>query len=580
MFSERLSSSQRFHYQLQSYCPAGPHGNFRVPPDVHQYCSHVPQSADSAPSCSSTHLERTSVVVVGGLYFLGARLVSHLVSTGRDVQALASYESVLHDKELVWYRDQQLRTHHGITVEIANLSNSTQVTSVLRGHAFSEIVFVPPGVDGELAESGGKDNVLSDAMGKSLEGLVSVLEVLKEITPCTKIVLLSLSRTDRSEVTSAWTKTLELLIATYHKNYHIPMSILRLSSSMHGPWGTAALNIHNLITAESARFSAIAGDYCWYIRDVVRLVSEVIKQPESCLILELEECLGKNDPTKPNSEVNPISKKEIGDLEKSLKWAVAYESNIRHSTARTSHEVVFTSYFTSTADFQRKFQHSPNQFQYMAEFFRSLKKLSLKAVIFHDGLDPGFQHRAASHYPKVSFSKVDSLHHRSTNDARFYAYFRYLRDHPEIDKVLLSDVSDVVFQKNPFELMSVLGSWLYVGKDIDIFPSMRTMPWIEEGLRGCFGNYSMDNGELSRLLRMDTVYNAGIIGGSREVVLDLLAVMVAYLDTTPASLNCNMPTLNYAVHRHFFGKVFTGFPLTSRFLRYQTSPKGVYVVHK
>lgn len=59
-----------------------------------------------------------------------------------------------------------------------------------------------------------------------------------------------------------------------------------------------------------------------------------------------------------------------------------------------------------------------------------------------------------------------------------------------------------------------------------------------------------------------------------------LTRITEYLDAAPSELNCNMPAVNYAVHKYLFQQVFTGFPLTSRFLRRQASPRGVYIVHK
>ena len=522
----------------------------------------------------------SSTLVIGALQFVGAGLVSHLASLGRDVRALASYESVLQGEELVWYRDQQLRAHHGVTVALANLTNSTQIERVLRQRAPSEIVFVAPGVSGELALSELGDHAINAVMERSLEEFGTILECLTRISPCTRVVLVSLAKHTpppegaglkahrRMEMIIAWMVTFELLISAYHNSYHIPLSIVRLNR-VYGPWGRTALMMFRSKLDAGAKSDG--GGYCWYIRDVIALILQVLEQPEQCLVLEMEPCSS-----------NSQRPSEFADLAASLRWAASYSrGRIREPSASgRDDDVVFTSYFTSTEDFQRHRRHAPNHFQYIREFYWSLKKHGLRAVIFHDGLDSGFQHRLSSDHPKLSFSKVESLHSRSTNDARFYSYYQYLREHPDIDKVLLTDISDVEFQKDPFQLMSLLGDWLYVGTDIDIFPNMKMMPWIEERLRTCFGNYSVDAGRLSKLLHMDTVYNAGSIGGSRETVLDLLAMMVAYLDSAPTSLNCNMPSVNYAVHEHFFEKAFTGFPLTSRFLRHQSAPKGVYLVHK
>ena len=170
---------------------------------------------------------------------------------------------------------------------------------------------------------------------------------------------------------------------------------------------------------------------------------------------------------------------------------------------------------------------------------------------------------------------MPSLRGRSTNDARFFAYLSFLLSHPDIQQAVLTDISDVRFERDPFELMQVLGDWLYVGTDIDIFPSLQSMPWLHHRLRSCF------DGSLFRsLLQLDTVYNAGVMGGSRHKLLAALALVTSYLDSAPHHLNCNMAAMNVAVHKHLFDHVFTGFPLTSRFLRHQEAPCGVYIVHK
>lgn len=576
-------------------------------------CAPLSHHKDGGSPCSHTHQRLSSVLVIGALHFLGARLVSHLASQGKDVLAVASYESVLYDDELVWYREEQLRTHHGVSVKIANLSNETQVTSVLnprgeRGWTPSEVVFVPPGVDGEfLVTDAAEEDVTNTIMAQSLVELVTVMENLRKTSPCTRVLLVSYTKFIHDTVTSpdntrlttflAWMETFEILVSTYHNIYRIPIGIFRLSG-MHGPWGRVALHIYRR-HQESTNWSDIVVSHCWYVRDVVSGILQLMQQSGECLVSELEQCSTRSG-KRLDSEIEggtqlretkhdqlSLSKKQIIDFEVSVKWAASYtnekSSTITKTTTKTTRgemNVIFTSYFTSTQDSQRQQHQSPNQFQYMANFYWSLSQQQLRAVVFHDGLDAGFQHRVSSYYPNLTFSEVHSLCNRSTNDARFYVYYKYLREHPEIDKVLLTDISDVIFQRNPFQLMSLLGDLLYVGTDIDIFPNMRTMPWIETRLRGCFGNYSVDSGELSRLMDMETVYNAGTIGGSRHAVLDALTMIVTYLDSTPKDLNCNMPVVNYVMHRHFFDRVFTGFPLSSRFLRYQSAPKGVYLIHK
>ncbi len=116
---------------------------------------------------------------------------------------------------------------------------------------------------------------------------------------------------------------------------------------------------------------------------------------------------------------------------------------------------------------------------------------------------------------------------------------------------------------NPFKLMDLLGEWLYVATDKETSPTMKDMPWILNGLSNCYGHATF--AQLEELMQMDTVYNAGVIGGTRELMLTTLARLIGYLDIAVPKMNCNMPAVNIAVHRHFFDDIFTGYPLNSRF---------------
>lgn len=241
------------------------------------------------------------------------------------------------------------------------------------------------------------------------------------------------------------------------------------------------------------------------------------------------------------------------------------------------HDVIFTSFFTSKSDPQRKKRVKPNKFEYMKTWYWSLRDRLMRGVVFHDGLDDTFINKVSDEH--IIFQLV-SLAGRSTNDARFYAYLRYLQDHPSIQRVILTDISDVKFQKSPFDLMDILGDMLYIGTDIDLFPNMASMGWLTTRLHKCFGRASVTYGEIASVLKLNMVYNAGVIGGTRSLMMEFLQRLTAVLNRTPRTVNCNMPAVNYVVHKYFDSRVFTGFPLTSRFMKRQGAPKGIYIVHK
>ena len=271
-----------------------------------------------------------------------------------------------------------------------------------------------------------------------------------------------------------------------------------------------------------------------------------------------------------NFEINVTESKGLPLL---LNW---YTSFNNHIFPNGKHDFIFTSFFTSKPDPQRNITLNQNSFAYMKNWFWSVCDNSLKAVLFHDRHAESFIKRLAGN---VVF-KLSSLGTRTTNDARFYLYLNYLQANSYIQRVFLTDISDVTFQKNPFHLMNILGDHLYIGTDIEIFPRVSSMEWLVRRMLECFNNNNVMFPGIERLHYYSKVYNAGVIGGSRTVMLEFLERLVGVLDKTPANINCNMAATNYVAHWFFSDRLFTGFPLTSRFWKRQQHPKGVYIIHK
>lgn len=510
-------------------------------------------------------------MVVGALHALGAWLSVRLSGASWDIKAVAM-DTDIGTNELSWYRQQQLY-NAGVDIQFLNLSNVTHVSRLLSPSP-AYVVYIPSVLEREATPSG------SAYWGSHMSQFVSLLEGVKVWAPCTRLVMTSLSMQTESHdnhmtIQQAHMTAYEAVLLSYHNLHSLQFTILRTGPA-YGPWTQHALAL--LTTArEGVEGEKASLQSSWYINDVSKAVLLALQKGAVCDVLDLSQCPGLHHYSA--CEVLNLSSLLPVDqgVKRTLTWARAY---VRQQEESGESDVILTSYFTSQQDFQRHRQIAPNRLRYILDWLVSVRDLGLRVVVFHDRLDPGFCHRVMQYHPGVSFRRVPSLAGRTTNDARFYAYRDYLLARPDVRRVLLSDISDVRFQRNPFDLMRLLGDWLYIGTDIDIFPSMQTQRWITERLVGCFGNHTLLQGPLKPLMSLDTVYNAGVIGGQRHLMLPMLERVVGYLDTTPPSLNCNMPAVNYVIHRYFFRQVFTGFPLSSRFLRFQTAPRGVYIVHK
>eukprot|EP00058_Branchiostoma_floridae_P006962 XP_002592450.1 hypothetical protein BRAFLDRAFT_68936 [Branchiostoma floridae] len=259
-----------------------------------------------------------------------------------------------------------------------------------------------------------------------------------------------------------------------------------------------------------------------------------------------------------------------------LHW---FESHSNGKCSQRSTDVILATYFVGRQRQQHRNsrQKKPGRFEYMENWYWSVIDRRISAVVFHDSLESEFVNRVENGF--VSFQRTEA-HFRWNATAKYYVYLRYLKENSRISRVILTDISDVRFQKNPFELMDLMGDQLYVGTDVDTFPNIAAMGWLRKRLGSCFNDGFRHGYDIPTIKSRYNVYNAGVIGGSRELMLQFLEKLVAILDQTTSGVNCNLAAVNYVLHGHFDGNIYPGFPWTSRFLRKQKSPKGVYIIHK
>ncbi len=520
-------------------------------------------------SCAPYKEVPNGVIIVGVLSFLGSRLAAHLVSKGLTIHGIASITDTKLDG-LGWYRREQL-VASGVAVEIIDFKNLTTLKNRVVPYLSKDLplVYVP------FLDRNAEENL------ETTEEFIGLLEMVQKWSSCTKVLMIS----DNMRLTALQKvrlKSLELLLSSYHSVYSIPTVLMRMGG-VYGPWSEQGLSLYEQVKQPG---DSLSTELCWYVSDVSDIVYQLITRisKSECEVFDLSGCQLPNSKHETRSQSNKAENVTLPiywdrlhtvkeGIEKTLSWAKEYKSAKENANKR----VIFTTYFTNYDDPQRGKRKRPDNFPYISEWYKSVAKLNISAVIFHDGMQPQFQDELTRYHSGISFEFVPSLNGHTTNDGRFYLYLNYLENHPEIDKILLTDVSDVQFQMNPFQLMDLLGEWFYVGKDNEEFPTMNDMEWIRNGLSSCFG---LTSSVVKGLMDMDTVFNAGVIGGSRELILTLLTRIVGLLNIPSPKQNCNMPALNIALHRHFFENVFTGFPLTSRFVWEQNSPKGVYIIHK
>ena len=240
-------------------------------------------------------------------------------------------------------------------------------------------------------------------------------------------------------------------------------------------------------------------------------------------------------------------------------------------------DILISSYFTSASDPQRKAKVSENS-RYMVHWFVGAMKLNLNIVIFYDELDQEWMNRIKRLYTKATFVKVD-LKGRSVYDARFYIIHDYLANHPEINRAFLTDLSDIQILQSPFELMNRIDNQLlYMGIDESFYLTSYSNEWMVNLYTRCYTPDTL-KAEEEFLDKLITLYNAGMIGGTREVLLAMLHRTLQWLDIAKKDTYCDMGAVNIAAHKYFYDELFFGYPLQSGYKITANAP-GLFLKHK
>lgn len=218
--------------------------------------------------------------------------------------------------------------------------------------------------------------------------------------------------------------------------------------------------------------------------------------------------------------------------------------------------VILTSYFTTKPDPQRGTQWNPNDFKLISGWIDTLNALGLRGIIFHDepigdchGLIECRQYTLRSYLWSV-------------NDERFLCWLEYLENHPEIDNVFFTDLFDVTFNRDPFDLITNDYD-LYVGCGAGFPKKIGANKWLCNKMLSAYGQvYHAEQ----------CTVNAGVIGGTRENIMALAAYMVDEFRRLNSPDNINMAVFNRAVYDLFgSARVLIGPPVTSLFKKYEQS---------
>lgn len=242
-------------------------------------------------------------------------------------------------------------------------------------------------------------------------------------------------------------------------------------------------------------------------------------------------------------------------------------SSVRTAPTDQTRGRVVAVMMTSKPDPQRGEKISSDYLQYMKPWWTTVDRIGLLGTVLHDGLPA--KCIAAATTERIGFvlappGDLPILHdrHRIVRD-----YLQSIDD----SHVFVTDISDVAFKRDPFDLIEQDGGRhrLFIGSERKQIGACRCLS--KETTRQ-FG--TLLHGERQ-------VVNPGILGGERTEVLRLLEAILECIDQhRDQLLNSDMSIVNKVVHDMYPpSELYTGFPLHSQFKKWEYHT-AASIIHK
>jgi hypothetical protein len=206
-------------------------------------------------------------------------------------------------------------------------------------------------------------------------------------------------------------------------------------------------------------------------------------------------------------------------------------------------KVIVTCYFTLKPDPQTGSIRSAADFKYIQPWYDSLIKIGANGIILHDGLEAEFIARYQTSTIQFRYCEMGNY---SIFEERWLLYHLFLQQLPQLEKVFFTDSNDVYITKNPFAFITNETA-LYVGRDNA--NRIKDSGWLKEE---CTKFLEESNYQLAKSYEYQWVYNAGVTGGSYQIMLFLTREMARLILMATSNFHKDMTLLNIVIHTHFY----------------------------
>lgn len=494
-----------------------------------------------------TDFGHSRVVIVGVTSYLGYHL-SVSISNQNFTLMLIEDKEVEHtfDSTII----ERIRKLEKTQIKFMDFGDKSKLLDLIENFNPDVIVYIPTALFAyQKAKTKNRYFTILD-FSRELKLFFNILTNIESVSHRARphVILVSISSSEVLSPTRVWFNSHERLLSRLMKLNVVQSSIFRVQKSH-----------------DESTHTSNTGEHLLNVNNVaVNAIGKVIKSSKNIFIdLGCSDCALKG-----------FTKLHLNSLTGKVKTDQPLHTDTVKGPLAHGKDVVMTTYFTNVKNPMHSVGYATNKFRFMRSWFLSAKRLGLHMVVFHDNISDDFQRRVKDYYPHIDFIKASSAG-ASPNDKRFQIFADYITSHQEVQNILLADIRDVTLGHNPFEIMTQIGDYIYVGQDLPFFFSTSSYGFVLNKVSRCYGKEAQ--GEPVKLY---TLFNAGVLGGSRSAMLTTLQLINEYLHKAPSSVNCNMPALEIVLHKHLYEQTFSGYPFNNLFGVLYGGSQGVAVMHK
>lgn len=214
--------------------------------------------------------------------------------------------------------------------------------------------------------------------------------------------------------------------------------------------------------------------------------------------------------------------------------------------------IYFAAYYTNNHDNHKNVKLEPNDFEYIKNYYLSIRKKKLPCIILHDNLSEEFINKYQT--KSVKFVKCETNQKYQPHDARFFHLYNFSRNNEKIKYACMTDISDVIVINDCSQLSK--NDKIFIGAENgDILENA----WFADYLS--YINLTCDFDKTKfEIFESRLILNSGIICGNRKLLLIFLKKCVEMMNNMETirdkkNLRNNRPldmfVINYVSYYYF-----------------------------